>query len=60
MAVDEATRAIDPIMPITFVEASISANRELITSVFHMVSTIVEVLAKRGRIEEIEIIIAQQ
>jgi hypothetical protein len=44
-------------MLITFVGASIAVNRELITSLFQMVSTIVEVLAKHGRIQEIEIVV---
>jgi hypothetical protein len=56
----QATRTIDPMMLITFVGASIAVNRELITSLFQMVSTIVEVLAKHGRIQEIEIFVGDK
>ena len=53
----ETTRTIDPMILITFIGAFIAVNRELITSLFQMISTIIEVLAKHGHIQEIEIIV---
>jgi hypothetical protein len=49
-------RGFDLILLITFIGATIAAYKDLLTSLFQTVSTVVEVLAKRGKIEEIEII----
>src|SRR5438093_12995220 len=52
----EAARGIDLILLITLLGASVAAYKDLLTSIFQMVSTVVEVLAKRERVQEIEII----
>jgi hypothetical protein len=53
---EQAARGIDIILLVTVIGASIAAYKDLLTSLFHTVSTVVEMLAKRGRVQEIEII----
>ncbi|MGH2637918.1 MAG: hypothetical protein ACRDF4_01310 [Rhabdochlamydiaceae bacterium] len=52
-----ATRGVDVLLLITSVGAVLAARQDLIMSVFKTIETVVEVLAKRGRIEEIQIIV---
>ncbi len=49
-------RGLDLVLLITFAGATIAAYKDLLTSLFQAVSTVVEVLAKRGKIQEVEII----
>lgn len=51
------TRSIDLVLLITVVGAAVAAYKDLLTSIFQMIAAIVEVLAKRGHVGEMEIIV---
>jgi len=53
---EPGARGFDLVLLITFAGATIAAYKDLLTSLFQAVSTVIEVLAKRGKIQEIEII----
>jgi len=55
--IEAKTRGIDLVLLITAVGAVIAASKDLLTSLFQTLATIVEVLAKRGHVGEIEIIV---
>lgn len=55
---ENRTRVSDLVLLITLLGTAIVTYKDLLTSIFQMINTIIEVQAKRGRIEEIEAIIA--
>lgn len=54
---EQRPRGLDIVLLITFIGASLAAYKDLLTSIFQTISTVVGILAKQGRIQEIEIII---
>ena len=55
---ENRTRASDLVLLITLLGAVIATYKDLLTSIFQMINTLIEAQAKRGRIEEIEVIVA--
>ena len=49
-------RNIDVILLLTLVSAAIVASKDLLTSIFNMITATVELLAKKDHVQEIEII----
>ncbi len=49
-------RGLDIIVLITMVATSIVASKDTLTSIFNMISAALELLAKRGNVQEVEII----
>jgi len=54
---DTSERGLDLILLITVIGTAIVSVKDLLTSIFNLITTIVELLAKRNHVQEIEIII---
>lgn len=49
-------RGLDIIVLITMVATSIAASKDILTSIFNMISATLELLIKRGHVQEVELI----